>query len=763
MYYKKALTLFMGLCLHIYAWAQCNHELHASVKDKNSGQAMPFVSVLLVGSNQGASTNEAGVFHFDKLCKGNYKVVLSHIGCETDTFQVTLPLEEDLVLYLTHDIHDLEEVRVVAGKSISSDRTVKTSQYPISKINANLGLAGVAKNALGVAVQSSGSNVGKPIVNGASGSRVGVMQGETMLAYQQWGDEHAPQSDPFSAKSIHVIKGGEAIQFGAQAASGLIKIEYPNLFEIDHEISGSIGLASSINTLGGLTSAEVKGALPFYEPLKIRVQGSTYKYADTQTPDYKLNNTASIGQSMLWQMAHRIKKHQLEAVYTFNNDKKGVYSGAHIGNLTDLESVLNKETPPETGDNDFFVGYPQQRVYHEYFQLKDEILLGEDRLSIVLARQFNNRKEFDKHPPRGTSEYRPAMEMMLTHWSSRINYSKKLSRKFQNLTGVTSTFERNANAYARFIPEYEQFNIAAYSSVSYAYQKLGAHAGIRYEHYNLTPTITDTKFAALDSIANSGNQLTGNIGVNYYGKKLTYKLNSSTSYRPPSPNELYSRGLHHSAAIVETGNPNLKAESGWNNHLSVGGEITPNVWVSFEGFYQYYSNYIEKVTDGETELTIRGAFPSFYFTQHKASFAGINGLALWEVSTKLEASVKFQTLWAKNQDTDEYMARMPADRIGVQLKYKPSFNKWFPKINVETTYVTRQRKAPADQDFIGPPADYTLLEAGLFWEFGDEKPLTISMSATNLTNKLYYDYNNSLRYYMPERGQNISISIQKLF
>ena len=51
------------------------------------------------------------------------------------------------------------------------------------------------------------------------------------------------------------------------------------------------------------------------------------------------------------------------------------------------------------------------------------------------------------------------------------------------------------------------------------------------------------------------------LGANWSVKdSLQIRFNVSTAYRPPHVSELYSEGLHHGAAAIETGDAALKSE-----------------------------------------------------------------------------------------------------------------------------------------------------------------------------------------------------------
>ncbi|MEZ4982167.1 MAG: Plug domain-containing protein [Saprospiraceae bacterium] len=82
-------------------------------------------------------------------------------------------------------------------------------------------LAGTIANLPGVSILSTGATIAKPVINGLHSDRVLVLQNGIKIEGNQWGTEHAPEIDPFSAGNIEVEKC-RALVYGPEAIGGVV-------------------------------------------------------------------------------------------------------------------------------------------------------------------------------------------------------------------------------------------------------------------------------------------------------------------------------------------------------------------------------------------------------------------------------------------------------------------------------------------------------------------------------------------------------------
>ena len=93
----------------------------------------------------------------------------------------------------------------------------------------------------------------------------------------------------------------------------------------------------------------------------------------------------------------------------------------------------------------------------------------------------------------------------------------------------------------------------------------------------------------------------------------------------------------------------------------------------------YFENYIYLAPTGESELTIRGAFPVYQFEQIKAWLNGWDFEADIHLTKNFDFEFGTSILRAKNQTDNEFLWGMPSDEVKASLSYSPNIGKHFKK------------------------------------------------------------------------------------
>jgi hypothetical protein len=78
------------------------------------------------------------------------------------------------------------------------------------------------------------------------------------------------------------------------------------------------------------------------------VQATLKKAANAAAPQYRLNNTGSEEKNVSLTLARRTEHLSSELFYSYFRTKLGIFTGAHIGNLTDLAKAIEAD-PPRPG------------------------------------------------------------------------------------------------------------------------------------------------------------------------------------------------------------------------------------------------------------------------------------------------------------------------------------------------------------------------------------------------------------------------------
>ena len=382
---------------------RCDLTLSGKVIDAHTQEPVAFANIAIQDSDIGAIADENGQYIIKNICEGSYVIVCSHINCDHVEHNITLTGDtQQNFLLEPHGIF-MQEV-VIRGKAEPIKPTSAATTLNADELSAGRGLSlGKAIEKLpGVTTLNTGATIAKPVIQGLHSNRVLLLVNGVRQEGQQWGNEHAPAIDPYLADEATVIKGAGSVRYGADAIGGVILIE-PRPLRDTPGIGGELNLQGLSNGRTGIASGMLEGKLNGKLPISGRLQGTVKRGGNLQTPGYFLDNTGVEELNFSWALGMKQEKWNTELFFSRFYTRLGIFSGSHIGNLTDLMNAIDRERPLENGAFTYEIGRPQQRVYHELFKWKGALETGEaGALQLQLARQFNRRQEYDAHRAYGS-------------------------------------------------------------------------------------------------------------------------------------------------------------------------------------------------------------------------------------------------------------------------------------------------------------------------------------------------------------------------
>lgn len=150
-------------------------------------------------------------------------------------------------------------------KHITLKKTTISSNISRKEIEKSSGenLANLLKNISGVTILHNGANISKPVIQGLTNQRVAILNNEVKIEGHHWGNDHSPEIDTFIAQRVEIIKGAEAVKYGANALGGVILLKSDPIPYFGEKVGGKIQAATESN------SKKIAG--------NILLQGSTYK------------------------------------------------------------------------------------------------------------------------------------------------------------------------------------------------------------------------------------------------------------------------------------------------------------------------------------------------------------------------------------------------------------------------------------------------------------------------------------------------------
>ena len=767
---KYFFLIFLSLFLSPFLYGQdcalrVTGHVHSTIMHENLANA----TVVLEGRNKTIITDANGDFRFDNLCAGTYKVIITHSNFDTAVRTVVLARNTHLDIDLVPSKNVLSEVTItgirkpdvvgikkeLSGRDLEENRGVSIAEA-LSRIN-------------GVTMLQTGTTISKPIIHGLHSNRILTINNGVRQEGQQWGNEHAPEIDPFIANKLTVIKGVDELRYGSDAIGGVILVE-------PRALRNTPGYNAEFNTLYFTNNRQYVASAVFEQQLNrlpaftYRLQGTFKKGSNINTPHYRLNNSGLEEKNFSLTAGWRKEHFNSELYYSLFNTQVGIFSGAHIGNLTDLRNAIASERPSETftGQQTYKIDRPNQDVTHHLLKWKTVFDVGKSKFNFLMAGQYNNRKEYDLL--RNAEGRGAQIDLSVFTFSEELNWEHPRKGNFNGTVGLVAMQQDNSYSGRYLIPNYRSYTYGGYAIEKWSKNKWDIGAGFRFDYKDITTarlqaasqTFTGYQFnfSTLASSFNAGYKLLPNWKMN---------TNISLSTRAPHVNELLTNGIHHGTGTFERGDIYLKPEQSFN--ISWSNQYTSNskvLSVDLTLYRNQIQNFIyQQPKPDEPVLTIRGAFPLIVYQATDALLQGADLALTLQPHAQIAYTSKYALLRARNQSIDDWLIGMPSDRFINEITYNLKDNMRFTGsyLSLELQNVLEQKRVPSDknekQDYKNPPAGYSLLHADASTTFRLRTvPVTLSIGARNILNTAYREYLNSFRYFTDEMGRNFNLRLK---
>jgi len=766
---KLIFAAFLLFAFHLHAQdgQSCQVIFSGQVIDKHDNTPVPAARIQIRELNVTVVADSNGFFRFQGLCMGTYTFnCLHHIGCEPVKFQRDIHESTFEKIYIEFHFEDLEEVnitqRVFEMSTISVDKPSELDRnYAAGKT-----LGDLVKQIPGVSTLNTGSSISKPVIHGMHSNRVLIMNNGIRQEGQQWGSEHAPEIDPFLSSEVSLIKGASAVRYGSDAIAGVIMLA-PKALKYQPGLRGQVYSTAFTNGRQGSISAILEGGFEKIKNFSWRAQGTFRQGGALQAPRYYMKNTAMKEYNFSWTGKYENTRWGTEVFYSQFNTDLGIFSGAHIGNLTDLNKAFQADRPLEEGSFTYVIGKPKQHIEHELFKVVSHWNVNEkNRLSIQYGRQYNLRKEYDRHTAYNDSIAAlnlPAFQLILVTHSADLKWEHQWLKKVKGEAGVSWMRQGNSYEGRFFIPNFRKQSLGAYLIEVLKLDKYEVEVGIRADRSDMEVFIYEAK--VLNNYTHTFNQVSGSAGVSrLIGHHWAFRANAGTAWRPPSINEMYSNGLHHGAAAIEVGNRTIRQEVSYN--VQAGFTYKSRLLtMQADGYHNQLNGFIYLRPTLPPALTIKGAFPVFRYEQVNARFSGMDLFVNYKLKPYLHLTLKGAIVRAFNQSEKTFMVGIPADRAEPGITYLKEFSKARKLVcNISVPLVRTQDRVETNSDYVAPPKGYVLVNAQISYTFLIRKQnIDLSLEFNNLLNQSYRDYMNRFRYFADETGRNIGLKIKVPF
>lgn len=773
-----------------------------TVVDGDTGEAIPGAKVeLRPRAGEAvvfARTDDEGQARVEGLCTGTLRITVSKSEHEPseETIDLAAPQVETTIYLQALHAHHSERVIIVHDDSQPyMGSSVHLAGAELAKTRG-VGLSDAISGVSGVStMRGIAGGMGKPVIRGQVGRRNLIIFDGIRHEGQKWGLDHAPEIDPYAAGRITVIKGAATTRFGPDAIGGVVLVEPRPLLRMPG-ISGELSTMGGSNPLGGGFAARFDHAPRRARGFAWRVEGNFGRHRATLTPAYPLDNTGSSTWNLGARFGYLSERFDFEAGYRLLRTRAGICTCLRISTPEEFSLGLVRDEPinADLYSAEFGIERPFQAYWHHLAMARSRADLGAGgELHLTYAYQFNDREEYDI--VRGDNSS-PQLSFALGTHTSELRYEQpatELGRNWNLIGTLGASFSYQDNDFSAattLIPDYTQIGGGVFAVERFVARQVELEIGGRFDGLDRRARLAERDFLG----QRAGGRLDedacvrrGDGGANCRQRfhtpsatfgvltrpiakapEFAWKVDFNSSARIPAIDEQFMNGAAPSFPLLGLGDSNIGIERTWSGATSL---IYTGDWLDVDasGYFNYVDDYIYFVPgpqEGQCEplsCTTRGPLPVFVFEPVDALFAGAE-LDFDLRAPRLPLQLRGNAAWVRAQEigTGAYLAFIPSDRYTLAGRWlwadtKVSSNGF---LEVNGTFVDRQRRHDPETDFAEPPPAYFLLGAGIGVEFPGEGYLVrTSLLGANLLNYRYREYTSLLRYFADEPGWSVTLRV----
>ena len=262
---KHYIVMFVLACVSMSSYAvnpiKEGNMIAGHVIVKGTEESIPFATVMILGTNRGAVSNEEGQFEFRKLAAGKYTLRVQVMGYKTQEKTITVSAEATSVVHFQMEeiSFTTDEVVVSANRNEVSRKAAPVVVNVMSaKLFETVNSTDLAKSLnfqSGLRVENNCQNFGFPQVriNGLEGPYSQILINSRPIISALSGVYGLEQIPVNMIERVEVVRGGGSALFGANAVGGTI-----NIITKD-PINNSFQVASTMSNMNGKSWEQYMG------------------------------------------------------------------------------------------------------------------------------------------------------------------------------------------------------------------------------------------------------------------------------------------------------------------------------------------------------------------------------------------------------------------------------------------------------------------------------------------------------------------------
>lgn len=754
---------------------------------------IPGVNIAFIELGEGTSTKTDGKYRIENLPSGTYSLTFSFVGYTSQTKEVSLRDGEITTLNVTLQQQRLQsETITVTGTPYESDPLTTPADVDILTGNTKFSrqqtsLGATLEELAGISTISTGTQTGKPVIRGLSGSRVRVLDDGAAMDYQQYGVRHGPNVDPFTSERIEVVRGAASVQYGSDALGGAVNVisnSLPDAIDSNPFLQGeTLGEFSSNNNelVGGL---HFNGATGRWGVTGTIIRRSAGNMKAPDVPTFQESNNTSA------------PKFSGELDHTDYDQLNGSFG---IGYKTGIGQISGEYTRWQNNHN-FLLPNGRglgQNLENNSLQIEGNLDLGS---GFNLNPQFTYSQNLRQSNPGGANaeprnelpdEGFAHLDILLNSYTAKTDLKHPAVGPFSGTVGIEYKFQdQDTRGIEPLVPSATIQNMAAFVFEQAEINNLTLSFGARFDarsqeaEPNADLNLPDVNAGETDNVLDQSYfEFSGSVGATYqFTESLALAGNIGRGFRAPSLFNLHVDGVHGGIAAYQVGNPYLDSERSLTTDLSLRWR-SEKVQAKATVYRNAIDNYMFLVNTGEFAGPNNDGPPILEFVQGSARLVGANADLTAQILPWLQLSGTFETVIGQNVDEDisevDDLPLLPPTKLSGKVK------------------VMRSSIGKLDNAFFSAGIQYALAKEAAgryepFWQFGNSpqfsdfgvastdaytlfnatvgaevslwnRPIALQLSGNNLFNNAYRDFLDTYKGYALSPGRNITLRIKVPF
>jgi len=625
----------------------------------------------------------------------------------------------------------------------------------------------------GLSNASFGQNVGRPVIRGMQGQRVGVLAnnmatGDASAVSQ----DHAVSTEPFLADQVEVLRGPSTLLYGSGAIGGIVNIvthtipqeipEYPVSGRVIAQVDSAADQRFAGGRLDAGTSNFAFHANAFYRRSDdYEIPGDAELYPEHEEEEHEeegpegiLENSFLDNQGGALGVSWFGDRWQGGISWTDYESDYGIPGGHHHHH--EHEEGHNEEEHEE--ESGVTVGLESSRWDGEL--IGHDPFAGFEQLKIRVADIDYTHTEFEGNEI-GTLFDSATLD-------SRLELRHHTWRSLRGAFGLQYTsVDFAATGEEAFVPDTGTGTVALFWVENAEFKHWQLDLGLRYEDVDID--ILEAPSHEHEHDENSDHDeghVEDGFGFNPFSLSLGavwhvtddshLSFSVARAERAPTAQELLAHGPHVANQTWEIGDPNLAQESNLHGEIAYrvhGGKLTGNIVLYTDRF----DDYIYQENTGEEE----DGFPVRQWSQQDADFVG------GEIELHYDLGHFASGHWQLSGFYDYVKAElgdgrnvplMPPSRFGLGIDWHQ--NAW-----AMTTNWIHASDHDRVADYETRTPGYDLLNAELSWMVPrfEKSQWELFLKGSNLFDEDIRNSTSQLKDQAPQIGRNFIFGVRGLF